>query len=87
MAGALQVVIQVSGSGVTPFVVPQQTIMLRAMASVLTTVSLGDLSIRYVTSAVNQSRRLLADDMLPQVSCSVRSHLPRPHPNPAPPGC
>lgn len=66
--GGVQVVIQVSGSGVTPFVVPQQTILLRAMASVLTTVSLGDLSIRYVTSAVNQRRRLLSDDLPHQVS-------------------
>jgi hypothetical protein len=65
-------VLQVSGSGVTPFVVPQQTILLRAMASVLTTVSLGDLSIRYVTSAVSQRRRLLAEDVPPQVSHNAR---------------
>ena len=57
-----QMVVQVSGSGVTPFLIPQQTTLLRATASVLTTVSLADLQIRYVSSSVNQRRRLLDDD-------------------------
>jgi len=76
-SGWLQVVLQVSGTGVTPFAVPQQTILLRAMASVLTTVSLGDLSIRYVNSAVNQRRRLLAEDVPPQVSHNALQSIPR----------
>ena len=62
----LQMVLQVSGSGVTPFVIPQQSILLRAMASVLTTVSLGDLRVRYVTSSANLGRRLLSESV-PQV--------------------
>lgn len=57
-------VLQISGTGVTPFSIPQQTALLRAMASVLTTVSLADLRIRYVTSLANSGRRLLADDDL-----------------------
>ena len=60
----MQLVLRVSGTGVTPFGIPQQTILLRAMASVLTTVSLADLQIRYVTSSVNLRRRLLAEDDL-----------------------
>lgn len=68
----MQLVLRVSGTGVTPFGIPQQTILLRAMASVLTTVSLADLQIRYVTSSVNLRRRLLADNDLHQVSAQLK---------------
>lgn len=64
----LQLVMQVSGTGVTPFLIPEQTTLLRATASVLTTVSLSDLRILYVTSSVSQGRRLLTFDELSQVA-------------------
>lgn len=71
----MQLVLRVSGTGVTPFLIPQQTVLLRAMASVLTTVSLSDLQIRYVTSSVNLRRRLLEDGDLQQVMLNILSSL------------
>ena len=53
----------VSGPGVTPFGIPQQTVLINSMAAQMTTVTKPDFLVRYVTSQdPGQTRRRLLMD-------------------------